>query len=74
MLVNQPTIRPTNKMTVAALVGPAAAEVWTKLTATYAPSLSGEAMSMLIGTLAAMAVAYWVRDQANVVDGAGREN
>jgi len=67
MLVDQPSKRPTNKMTVAALVGPAASEVWGKFTAIHAPALSGEAMSVLIGALAAMLVAYWVKDRANVM-------
>lgn len=75
MLVDQPSKLPTNKMTLAALVGPAAAEVWARFMAENAPSLSGDAMSMLIGSLAALSVAYWVKDRANVrFDGAGREN
>lgn len=65
-LVNQPSLLPTNKMTVAALVGPAFAEVWTRLMTDLAPALAGEAMSVLAGSTAAICVAYWVRDRANV--------
>lgn len=62
-------------MTVAALVGPACSEVWSSFMDAHAPALAGEAMSVLIGTAAAMFAAYWVRDRANVVeDGAAGEN
>lgn len=62
-LANQPSVLPTNKLTVGALLAPAIAEVFQA----YAPpELSGPAMSALVGALIAMFVAYWVPDRANV--------
>lgn len=67
MKVNQPSAMPTRKLMTGALVGPAAAEAWGNIMATVYPPVAGPEMSMLIGALAAVLVAYWVRDRANVV-------
>ena len=57
---------PTNKLAVAAMVGPAATEVWQAVMLDLYAPLAGSAMSALVGALAALAVGYFVRDRANV--------
>lgn len=57
---------PTRKLAVGAMVGPAVTEVWGSVMVGIYPPLSGPEMSMLIGALAAVAVAYWVKDRANM--------
>jgi hypothetical protein len=65
-LVKQPSNLPTNKLSVAVMIGPAATEAWgAVMTTLYAP-LSGPEMSMLVGALAALAIGYLVPDRANV--------
>lgn len=65
-LVNQPSALPTNKLGVAALVGPAVAEVWRNLMTDAYPALAGDATAILVGTFAALIAGYFVRDRANV--------
>lgn len=64
--VNQPTWRPTNKLMWAAAVGPAAAEVWSRVSTEYLPVLSGPAMETLAGATAAFLVGYFIKDRPNV--------
>jgi hypothetical protein len=64
--VNQPSAMPTNKLMTGALIGPAVNEFWGRLMTEHYPPLSGPEVSMLVGTIAAVTVAYWVRDRANV--------
>lgn len=64
-LVDQPTKRPTNKLMISALVAPAVTEAWGAIMAdVYAP-LAGAEVSMLVGSVAALVVGYFVRDRAN---------
>ena len=65
-LVNQPSSFPTNKLAVAVLIGPAATEAWGAVMETLYMPLSGEAMSMLMGGVAALVAGYFVKDRANV--------
>lgn len=65
--VNQPTWRPTNKLMVAALVTPAATEVWRTVMTDIYPALAGDAMCALIGGIAGLAAGYVVRDRPNVL-------
>ena len=65
--VNQPTLRPTNKLAVAVMIGPAATEAWGAMMAGIYPPVAGPEVSMLVGAIVALAVGYFVRDQANVV-------
>lgn len=64
--VNQPSARPTNKLMVAALVGPAVTEAWQNVMLEIYLPLAGESVGMLMGGLAALAVGYMVRDRPNV--------
>ena len=65
-LVNQPSALPTNKLAVAAAIGPAASEVWAAFLAGPYPELAGPAMQVLVGAVAALLAGYFVRDRANV--------
>ena len=65
-LVSQPSALPTRKLTVAALIAPAATEAWQGVMTDLYPPLGGEAMGMLAGALAALLVGYYVKDRANV--------
>ncbi len=65
--VNQPSARPTNKLMVAALAGPAASEVWRSVMTDLIPHLAGPEMCGLIGACAAFGVGYVVRDRPNVL-------
>lgn len=65
-LARQTSALPTNKLGVAALVGPAASEVWSNLMTEIAPSLAGDSVCVLVGALAALLVGYFVPDRANV--------
>lgn len=67
--VNQPSAWPTRKLGTGAVIGPVAAELWRNLMGQIYAPVAGPEMSMLIGTLAAIGVAYWVRDRANVESG-----
>ena len=64
-LVKQTSALPTNKLSVAVLIGPAATEAWGAVMATIYHPLSGPEVSMLVGALAALAVGYMVPDRAN---------
>jgi hypothetical protein len=67
MTVKQPTLAPTNKLMVAAAIGPAATEAWGAIMAgLYAP-LAGPEVSYFAGLCAALAVGYFVQDRPNVV-------
>lgn len=66
MYATQPSILPTNKLAVAALLGPAFAEVWSNITAEYIPVLAGDSTAMLAGAIFALLVGYFVPDRANV--------
>lgn len=66
-LVKQPGYAPTNKLMVAAAVGPAATEAWGAVVATVYPPLAGPEISYFVGLCAALVVGYFVRDRANVV-------
>ena len=57
---------PTNKLSVAVLIGPAVTEAWGAVMETIYQPLSGPEMSMLIGALVALAVGYFVPDRPNV--------
>lgn len=57
---------PTRKLSVGAMVGPVVTEVWGRVMVDVYPPLAGPQMAMLAGALAAIAVAYWVKDRANV--------
>ena len=63
-LAKQPSAMPTNKLSVAVMVGPAATEAWGAVMASVYPALSGPEMSMLIGGLAALVVGWLVPDRA----------
>jgi len=65
MTVDQPSKRPTNKLMVAAAIGPAAGEVWGAVMAGIYPPLAGPEMSFLVGAVVALIVGYFVRDRAN---------
>lgn len=65
-LVKQPSNFPTNKLSVAVLIGPATTEAWGKIMETVYAPVSGPEVSMLAGALAALAVGYFVPDHANV--------
>ena len=65
-LVKQPSALPTNKLSVAVMIGPAATEAWGAVMATVYPPLSGPEMSVLVGALAALVVGWFVPDRANV--------
>jgi len=64
-LTDQPSALPTRKLTVAAMVGPAATEAWAGIMAAVYPPLVGPEVSMLIGALVTVAAGYWVRDREN---------
>lgn len=62
-LANQPDFLPSNKLTVAAMIGPAVVEVWQVVAHA---ALAGPAMSALVGSVVALVVGYFVDDRANV--------
>ena len=65
-LVNQPSAMPTNKLMVAAAVGPAVTEVWgAVMSDLYAP-VAGVETSFLMGAAAALALGYLIKDRPNV--------
>lgn len=64
----QSSAMPTRKLTVGALIAPAASEAWGAIMATVYPPLSGPEVSLLIGALAGVAVAYWVKDRPNIAE------
>lgn len=65
-LVRQPSALPTNKLSVAVMIGPAATEAWGAVMATVYPPIAGPEMSVLVGALAALVVGWFVPDRANV--------
>lgn len=66
MNATQTSRLPTRKLTVGALIGPAVSEAWGAVMADAYPPMSGPEVSMLIGAIAAVAVAYWIKDAPNV--------
>ena len=62
-LARQPDFLPTNKLTVAALIGPAFVEVWQ---AVGPVALTGPAMSSLLGGIVVLLIGRYVPDRANV--------
>jgi len=65
-MATQTSAFPTNKLSVAVIIGPAVTEAWGAVMAgVYAP-LSGPEMSMLVGALVTLAVGYFVPDRPNV--------
>jgi len=68
-LATQPSLRPTNKLTAAALIAPAVTEVWGALLpylCDTCEAFAGPDMSMLVGAFAALAVGWFIPDKANV--------
>lgn len=65
-LVKQPSALPTNKLSVAVLVGPAVTELWGNVMLELWPALAGDSTSMFVGALAALILGYLVPDRANV--------
>lgn len=65
-LAKQPDRLPTNKLAVAALIGPAVTEAWGAVMATIYPPLSGPEVSLLVGAVATLIVGYFVPDRENV--------
>lgn len=65
-MARQPSALPTNKLAVAALIGPASTEAWGAVMATIYPPLSGPEVSLLIGAVATLVVGWFVPDRANV--------
>ena len=65
-LVNQPSVLPTRKLAVAAMIGPTITEIWGGVMLDVYPPLAGDVTSMLVGGLAALVVGYFTRDRANV--------
>jgi hypothetical protein len=65
-LVKQPSALPTNKLAVAALIGPAATEAWGAVMASVYPAVAGPEMSLLVGAVATLIVGWFIPDRANV--------
>lgn len=66
-LVKQPSKLPTNKLTVGLLVQYASEEIWTNIMNDLYPPLAGNYTGALVGLGIGFAVAYFVKDRANVV-------
>lgn len=65
-LASQPNALPTNKLAIAALVGPAVTELWPGIMADLWPALAGgPATAALAGAAAALIVGWFVPDRAN---------
>lgn len=66
-LATQTNVLPTNKLAVAALVGPAVTELYPDIMAMiWAPLIGGTATAALAGAGAALIVGWFVKDRANV--------
>ena len=65
-LAHQASALPTNKLMVSALIAPAFTEFWGTFMSENFPALGGEAVTILVGALAALVVGYFVPDRANV--------
>lgn len=65
-LAHQSSSLPTNKLMVSALIAPAFTEFWGTFMAENYPPLSGDAVTILVGALAALVVGYFIPDRANV--------
>ena len=65
-MARQPDALPTNKLAVAALIGPAVTEAWPGIMADFYPALSGPASALLAGALASLVIGWFVPDRANV--------
>lgn len=76
-LAKQPSALPTNKLMVAAAIGPAATEIWSNGTAALTPDLvgpglaaaasamSGSAAATLVGLVVTLIVGWFVPDFEN---------
>lgn len=65
-LARQPSALPSNKLAIAALVGPAASEIWQSVMLDLYPPLAGDMTTMLVAGLITLFVGYWVPDRANL--------
>ena len=65
-MATQETAFPTNKLSVAVIIGPAVTEAWGAGMQTIYLPLSGPEMSMLMGALVTLLVGYFVPDRPNV--------
>ena len=65
-LAKQPDLLPTNKLAIAALIGPAVTEAWGAVMATIYAPVAGPEVSLLVGTVATLIVGYFVPDRKNV--------
>ena len=65
-MAKQASALPTNKLAVAALIGPATTEAWGAVMATIYPPVAGPEVSLLVGALATLIVGWFVPDRANV--------
>lgn len=65
--VRQPTARPTNKA-IASMIGPAVAAAWGAFWADQFPPLAVTEVSVLVGTLAGLGLAYFIKDRPNVAE------
>ena len=58
---------PTNKLAIAAMIGPAVTEAWGSVMAEMYAPMSGPAMAMLAGAIASLIIGWFVPDRPNVV-------
>ncbi len=63
-LAKQKDSFPTNKLAVAALIGPATTEAWGAIFATVYAPISGPEVSLLAGAVATLVVGWFVPDRA----------
>lgn len=65
-LATQSNALPTNKLAIAALIGPASSEIWQNVMLDLYPPLAGDMTTMLMAGLITLFVGYYVPDRANV--------
>lgn len=65
-MAKQPDAFPSNKLSVAVIIGPAVTEAWGSVMETLYAPLSGPEVSMLMGALVTLLVGYFVPDRPNV--------
>lgn len=65
-LAKQEGYYPTNKLSVAVIIGPAVTEAWGSVMQTIYAPVAGPEMSMLVGALVTLLVGYFVPDRPNV--------
>ena len=65
-LADQPSVFPTNKLAVAAMIGPAVTEAWGSVMADMYAPMSGPAVAMLAGAIASLLMAWFVPDRDNL--------